>query len=110
MMAILKIVISGIVIWLSSELGKRSGKLGGLVLSLPLSSILAILWLWGETKDTQKIAALSLETLIFIIPSFAFFIVLSLLLQKNTHFYLSFFIAVLVTLGAYFLFFKFRPN
>ena len=38
-MPILKIAISGIIIWIASELGKKSGKLGGLILSLPLTTL-----------------------------------------------------------------------
>jgi len=107
-MPILKIAISGIIIWLASEFGKKSGKLGGLVLSLPLTSLIALLWLWIETNDPAKIAAVSKETLIFVIPSFVFFITLPLMLEKGIHFYISFAVSIALTLVAYLAFFKLR--
>lgn len=107
-MAIVKILLSGFVIWLASELGKRSGKLGGLVLSLPLTSLAAFVWIWIETKDANKVSQVSKETLIFIIPSLIFFIALHLLIQKQINFYLSFTFSILLTLISYFVFFKIR--
>jgi hypothetical protein len=106
MMAILKIVVSGILIWAASELGKRSGKLGGLVLSLPITSIIAILWLWFETKDATKVANLASGTLTFILPSLLFFILLPILISRSVSFSASFAISILVTLAAYAIFFK----
>lgn len=107
-MAIIKILISGIVIWIVSEVGKRSGTLGGLILSLPVTSIIALTWLWFETKDSNQVATLSLETVIFILPSFVFFILLWQLLSKGVGFYISFGAAITATLVAYSLFFKYR--
>lgn len=107
-MPILKIILGGFLIWIVSEVGKSSGKLGGLILSLPTTSILAILWLWFETKDPSKIASLSSETSIFILPSFVFFVSLPLLLQRPLNFYLAFAISIVLTFFAYALFFKLR--
>ncbi len=103
-----KLLISSILIVAVSEIGKRSGKLGGLVLSLPISTLIAISWLWWETKDPQKIASLSLETSIFILPSLAFFIVLPVLLHRNVSFYWSMGVSIAVTLFAYAIFYKIR--
>jgi uncharacterized membrane protein (GlpM family) len=107
-MAVIKVLLGGIIIWLVSELGKRSGKVGGLVLSLPVTSIVALLWLWFETHDSSKVADVSKETLVFIIPSLIFFIALPILLQRSINFYVSFALAVSFTLGSYFIFYKFR--
>ena len=107
-MAIAKILVSALIIWIVGEVGKKSGVLGGLILSLPLTSILALSWLWLETRDSNQVATLSLETLIFVVPSFVFFILLWLLISRGMHFYFSFSCAILATLGAYFLFFKLR--
>ncbi len=107
-MAIFKILLSGVTIWLVSELGKRSGKLGGLVLSLPLTSLVAFIWIWIETKDANKVSQVSKETLIFIVPSLIFFIALHLLIEKQVSFYVSFAVSITLTLISYFVFFKIR--
>ena len=108
LMPILKILIGGILIWLATEFGKRSGKLGGLVLSLPMTSLIALLWLWFETRDVAKVAETAKETLIFVLPSFVFFITLPLMLGKQIQFYVSFSVSIVLTLIAYFIFFKIR--
>ena len=101
-------MVSAVLIYAVTEVGKRSGRLGGLILSLPLTSLIALCWLWYETRDPAKIASLSTETLIFIIPSLAFFVVMSILLNRYANFYFSFTAAVLTTIGAYAVFFKVR--
>ena len=53
-----KALLSGIIIAIASEIAKRSPALGALILSLPLVSILAFIWLWRETSDAEGIAAL----------------------------------------------------
>ena len=98
-MAIIKILASGIIIWLVGEFGKKSGKLGGLILSLPITSLIALFWLWIETQDASKVSSVSKETLIFIIPSFVFFIALHLSLERQLNFYLSFTLSILLTLA-----------
>ena len=52
-----KALLSGIIIAIASEIAKRSPALGALILSLPLVSILAFIWLWRETSDPEGIAA-----------------------------------------------------
>jgi hypothetical protein len=108
MMAIFKILVSGTLTWAAIELGKRSGKLGGLMLSLPITSIIALCWLWFETRDPAKIASVSTETVIFILPSFVFFIALSALLSRQVSFTISFTASIVLTLLAYAIFFKIR--
>jgi hypothetical protein len=56
-----------------SELARRSPGLGGLVASLPLASILAMIWLWQDTADTERLAAQSEATFWFVLPSLPMF-------------------------------------
>lgn len=53
---ILKALLSGVIIMAVSEIAKRSPAFGALVASLPLVSVLAIIWLWRDTDDTMRIA------------------------------------------------------
>jgi hypothetical protein len=49
-----KAAISGIVIAVASEIARRSPALGALIVSLPLVSLLALIWLWHDTGDSQR--------------------------------------------------------
>jgi hypothetical protein len=54
---VVKALLSGVIAMAVSEIGRRSPAFGALVASLPLVSLLAIIWLWRDTRDTARIAA-----------------------------------------------------
>jgi hypothetical protein len=60
--AAIKALLSGVIIATVSEVAKRYPALGALILSLPLISILAFIWLWIDTNDKEGIAALAQST------------------------------------------------
>ena len=86
---IIKIFITATVVVLVAEVAKRSSLLAGLFVSIPLTTFLALIWLYWETKNTQKIIELSNSTLLMIIPSLTFFIFLPTLLKFNLSFLIS---------------------
>lgn len=79
---LIKTLVSALVVAAVSELSKRSTLLGGLLASLPLTSYLAFLWIYAETRDTAKIAVLSREILWLVAPSLIFFAVLPVLIVR----------------------------
>jgi hypothetical protein len=79
---ILKVVISAVIIVAISEIGRRSSLLGGLLASLPLTSLLAFIWLYVDTRDVQQVAALSNSIFWLVLPSLTFFVVFPLLLKR----------------------------
>ena len=98
---ILKFGLSAAVIVAVSEIAKRSSLLGGLLASLPLTSLLAFVWLWRDTRDTQKVAALSNSIVWLVLPSLVVFLVLPVLLKRGVHFYPALGAAVAAMLVAY---------
>src|SRR5262245_63581159 len=78
-----KALISGLIVAAASEIAKRSPAFGALILSLPLLSILAFIWLWRESADTEEIAALSQSTFWFTLPTLPMFLVLPALLRNG---------------------------
>jgi hypothetical protein len=97
----LKVVISALVVIAVSELAKRSSAIAALVASLPLTSLLAFVWLYRDTHDTEKIAALSIDIFWLVIPSLALFLVLPLLLRLGWGFWLSLAAGSAVTAACY---------
>lgn len=84
-----KVMLSALIIVVISELAKRSSQLGGLVASLPLTSLLAFVWLFTNTKDLDKVQQLSISIFWMVIPSLALFILLPLLIKQGYGFWIS---------------------
>ena len=98
---ILKVAISAFVIVAVSEISKRSSLLGGLLASLPLVSFMAMIWLYVDTRDIEKVAKLSINIFWLVLPSLMFFILFPLLLRMKIHFVSSFIMAAAVMLFSY---------
>ena len=88
---------------LISEVAKRSSIWGALIASLPLISIIAMIFLYHETGDLEKIKNLSTGVFWLVIPSLALFISLPWLLKKGLAFYPALGIGCVITIGCYFL-------
>ena len=101
---IIKTLITAVVIVAVSEIARRSSLLAGLIASIPLVSFLAIIWLYWETKDSQKIVDLSYSIILMIIPSLTFFIVLPFVMKLQSSFVMSMIVATVSTIIAYWLF------
>ena len=101
---LIKILITAIVVVIVAEIAKRSSLLAGLIVSIPLKTFLAMVWLYWETKDTQKIIDLSNSTLLMVIPSLTFFVFLPLLLKFNLSVIISMTSSVILTAICYWLF------
>ena len=81
MYLLLKALLSGAIIAAASEIARRSSLIGAILVSLPLTSILAAIWLYRDTRDAGEVAALSWSILWVIVPSLVFFVVLPLALR-----------------------------
>ena len=101
---LIKTLITAVVIVAVSEIARRSSLLAGLIASIPLVSFLAIIWLYWETKNSQKIVDLSYCIILMIIPSLTFFIVLPFVMKLQSSFVISMIIATVSTIIAYWLF------
>ena len=66
---IIKVILTSVLIVTVSEVGKRNSIMAAIYASLPLTTLLAIVWLYIDTKDLQKVSSLSWNVLIAIVPS-----------------------------------------
>ena len=97
----LKILITSIVVVLISEISRRSTVFAGILASIPLTSLLALSWIYVERQDLVEITQLSTNIMLMIPPSLVFFIVLPYCLKLNIEFIPSLVIAVLITAVVY---------
>lgn len=98
---LVKIIVTAILVMLISEVAKRWTLAGAIIASIPLTSVLAIIWLYYETSDQSKVIALSNNIFWVVIPSLVFFLVFPLLLKKSINFYASLLMSCAVTAVTY---------
>ncbi len=107
---VIKAALSGVIVAAVSEIARRYPGWGGLVASLPLTSLLAMVWLWRDSGDVGRVADLSVSIIWFIVPSIPLFIVLPLLLRSGVGFWASMALCVVGTLALYAVMFWAAPK
>ncbi|MDY7522614.1 DUF3147 family protein [Sphingomonas sp. 10B4] len=106
----LKALISGILIALASTLAKRYPGFWALIASLPLVSVLGMLWLWGEKPDASNMAAHVQATFWFILPSLPMFLVIPALLRAGIGFWPALGLGCALTIALYFAMLALAPR
>ncbi len=101
---IFQTLITAVLVVAISELGKRSLLLGGLLASIPLTSLLALAWLQVKTGDREQVAELSVAIMWLIVPSFIFLGSLPLLMRTELPAWAAFLIAILATGAGYWIY------
>jgi hypothetical protein len=83
----IKLLISASVIVLASEVAKRSGWWGALIVALPLTSLLAMFWLYKDTGDVKQVATLSRDIFWLVLPTLALFLVFPWAVERGWGFW-----------------------
>lgn len=96
-----KALISGVLIAVASELAKRYPGFGALVASLPLVSVLGMIWLWRDKPDAENMAAHAGATFWYVLPSLPMFLLIPALLRHGWPFWLALGAGCLLTIGLY---------
>lgn len=98
---VIKAAISGVIIAIASEVARRWPGWGALIVSLPLVSVLAMMWLWRDTNDPARLAAHAESTFWFVLPSLPMFLAIPLLLRQGVNFWLALMLGCLLTMALY---------
>jgi hypothetical protein len=98
---IIKIVVSALLILAISEIAKRHSGFAALVASLPITSLLAFIWLHLESTPSGRIADLSMQIFWLVIPSLILFLIFSFMLRQGIGFWASLAISVAATACSY---------
>jgi hypothetical protein len=98
---LLKVLVSALIAAGASELARRYSIVGALLASLPLTSILAMIWLWRDGAPPEQIADFTGSILWFVVPSLLLFIVTPLLLRGGWSFWPSLGAGCAATIAGY---------
>ena len=97
----IKALVSGVIVAAVSEIAKRYPGFGGLVASLPLVSVLGMLWLWNEKPDAANMAAHAQATFWFVLPSLPMFLAIPAMLRAGLNFYVALLLGCVLTILLY---------
>lgn len=96
-----KAVVSGILIAAASEVAKRFPGFGALIASLPLVSVLGMIWLWRDKPDAKNMAAHAGAPFWYVIPSLPMFLLIPALLRSGLPFWLALTLGCILTIVLY---------
>ncbi|DAC70067.1 MAG TPA: DUF3147 family protein [Candidatus Poseidoniales archaeon] len=94
-------LLSGSIVVAASELAKKSAVFGALVVSLPMTSILAMTALYHDTRDASQVADFAESILWLVVPSLTLFIVLPIMIRRGWGFEVSLVVGIIATIAAY---------
>lgn len=98
---IIKAVISALIIVAVSEVAKRNPGTGALIASLPLISVLGMIWLWRDTQDAVRMATHAEATFWYVLPSLPMFLIIPALLKRGFGFWPTLVAGCVVTMLLY---------
>lgn len=98
---ILKVAVTSVLIEAASEAAKRNVIAGAVIASVPLTSVIAMIWLYADTGDTAKVAAFASGVFWLVLPSILLFLVLPFLLNRGWDFGWSLAVSIALTVAAY---------
>ena len=97
----IKAILSGLLVAAISTVARRHPGWGGLLASLPMVSVLSMIWLYGETRDVESVARLSLGAFWFILPSLPMFVAIPFMLRSGVGFVPTMIVAAAMTIFLY---------
>ena len=97
----LKAALSGSLIAIISEVAKRYPGFGGLIASLPLVSVLGMIWLWRDKPDVATMADHAEATFWFVLPSLPMFLLIPVMLRSGFGFWVSLVAGFVLTIALY---------
>ncbi len=97
----IKAAISGVIVAIVSEVAKRYPGFGALIASLPLVSVLGMVWLWHDKPDVPNMAAHVEATFWFVLPSLPMFLLMPWLLRQGLSFWATLAIGCALTILLY---------
>jgi hypothetical protein len=97
----IRAILSGIIIALIAVIGRKAPAVGALIASLPLISVIGMIWLWRDTADPLLIANHAQATFWYVLPSLPMFLLMPWLLRAGFGFWVALLSGIVVTIILY---------
>ncbi|GAA0267862.1 hypothetical protein GCM10009127_04510 [Alteraurantiacibacter aestuarii] len=105
-----KALLAGTMIAAIAELGKKLPAMAALVASLPLVSVLGMIFLWSARPDAENMAVHAQATFWYVLPSLPMFLLIPMLLRSGVHFWIALALGCVLTVGLYLLMMQIGPK
>ena len=96
-----KAALAGVIVAVVAGIAQRQPSFGALVASLPLISILGMIFLWHARPDAENMALHAEATFWYVLPSLPMFLLIPLLLRQGIGFWLSLAAGCALTISLY---------
>ena len=96
-------LLSGIIVAAVSTVARRFPAAGALIASLPLVSVLGMIWLWHDRPDAANMATHAEATFWYVLPSLPMFLLIPALLRRDAGFWPALAAGCALTVTAYLL-------
>ncbi len=84
---VVKVLLTALIILFVTKIQVFSDKLSALLIALPLTSILAMVWMWQGNESTARIAGHAEGTFWFVLPTLPMFLILPWMLRQGWSFW-----------------------
>ena len=98
---IVRALLSGLIVALVAWVARRNPAAGALIASLPLISLLGMIWLWQDTRDAGRLADHAEATFYYVLPSLPMFLLIPFMLRQGIGFWASIGAGCMVTILLY---------
>lgn len=105
-----KALLAGLMIAAIAELGRRLPAMAALVASLPLVSVLGMIFLWQAKPDAENMAVHAQATFWYVLPSLPMFLAIPVMLRSGVNFWIALAAGCLITVALYLLMLHFGPR
>ena len=98
---IARALLAGAMIAAISEIGRRLPATAAIVASLPLVSVLGMIFLWRQKPDAANMAIHAEATFWYVLPSLPMFLVIPALLRGGVNFWVALVAGCVLTVALY---------
>lgn len=107
---IAKALLAGAMIAAIAEIGKRLPGTAALVASLPLVSVLGMIFLWWSRPEPENMARHAEATFWYVLPSLPMFLLIPALLRSGVNFWIALGLGCALTVALYLAMTGFGPR